>query len=69
MDGLLSHPQPWEIRQGELYYGQGWYFERMFEGTVKLRLQWGTNQGTVMIPVAAWERIIAHVKGEIDGNS
>lgn len=60
----LVHAQPGEIREGELYWDHGWYFTRMFEGTVKIRFKWGTNEGTAMIPRADWEAIVQHVAAE-----
>ncbi len=60
----LVHAQPGEIRDGELYWDKGFYFFRMFDGTVRVRLAWGTTHATVMIPREQWSAIVAHVAEE-----
>lgn len=59
--GLLPHCQPGEIRGDERYWDKGWYFSRMKEGWVHIRLKWGTTEASAMIPPDAWAAILDHV--------
>lgn len=62
--GGHTHAAPGEIREGELHWQDGWFFTRMFDGTVKIRLASGCQNATAMIPAEHWDAIHAHVRGE-----
>lgn len=58
----LEHAIEGEIRDGELHWKHGWFFERMFDGTVKIRFNRGdVGQATAMIPRDEWDAIAQHV--------